>query len=125
MPGKENIVADALSWPPRADQGKDDNQDITILLPIKFIDTAIIEDDIPEEDKQHFMVLTYNHTFAGHPGRDETICQTRKYVQWYGMNQWITDYVKGCTTCQENKILTHKKKTPLYRITTPEGALPF
>ena len=41
------------------------------------------------------------------------------------MNQWITNYVKGCTTCQENKILTHRKKTPLYRITTPEGALPF
>ena len=41
------------------------------------------------------------------------------------MNQWITNYVKGCATCQENKILTHKKKTPLYRITTPEGALPF
>ena len=41
------------------------------------------------------------------------------------MNQWIADYVKGCTTCQQNKIITHRKKVPLYRITTEEEALPF
>jgi hypothetical protein len=41
------------------------------------------------------------------------------------MRQWIADYVRGCATCQQNKIQTHKKKTPLYKITTIEGALPF
>jgi hypothetical protein len=41
------------------------------------------------------------------------------------MNQWITDYVKGCAICQQNKILTHQKKTPLYSITTKEGTQPF
>ena len=41
------------------------------------------------------------------------------------MNDWIADYVKGCATCQQNKILTHKKRTPLYRITTDESTLPF
>ena len=41
------------------------------------------------------------------------------------MTTWITDYVKGCATCQQNKILTHKPKTPLYHITTEEGTLPF
>ena len=125
VPGKDNIVADALSRPPGADQGKGDNQSITILPLMKFIDVAIIEDDISEEDKRHYMILTHKHPFTGHLGRDETIHQTRKYIQWYGMNQWITNYINGCATCQENKILTHKKKTPLYCITTPEGALPF
>ncbi len=41
------------------------------------------------------------------------------------MRQWIADYVKGCATCQQNKIMTHKRKTPLYHITTKEGTLPF
>jgi transposase InsO family protein len=41
------------------------------------------------------------------------------------MNAWVTEYVKGCATCQQNKILTHWKKTPLYRITTGENTLPF
>jgi hypothetical protein len=41
------------------------------------------------------------------------------------MNQWITNYVKGCATCQQNKILTYKRKTLLYQITTKEGTLSF
>ena len=41
------------------------------------------------------------------------------------MTTWIIDYVKGCATCQQNKILTHKSKNPLYCITTEEGTLPF
>jgi hypothetical protein len=41
------------------------------------------------------------------------------------MKEWITNYVKGCATCQQSKILTHRKKTPLYRITTEQGMLPF
>jgi hypothetical protein len=41
------------------------------------------------------------------------------------MNEWITDYVKGCATCQQNKIMTHWKKMPLYRITIEQGMLPF
>ena len=41
------------------------------------------------------------------------------------MNQWITNYVKGCTTCQQNKIQTHKRKTPLFRITTTSNIRPF
>ncbi len=41
------------------------------------------------------------------------------------MHQWIADYIKGCATCQQNKILTHRTKTPLYCITTKEGTLPF
>jgi hypothetical protein len=41
------------------------------------------------------------------------------------MKQWIADYVKGCATCQQNKIQTHKRKAPLYKITTADGMLPF
>ena len=41
------------------------------------------------------------------------------------MNTWIADYVKGCATCQQNKIQTHKRKTPVYAITTQENVLPF
>ena len=33
--------------------------------------------------------------------------------------------MKGCTVCQQNKNITHKVKTPLYKITVPENAPPF
>ena len=41
------------------------------------------------------------------------------------MNQWITNYIKGCATCQQNKIQTHKKKTPPFGITMTPDAKPF
>jgi hypothetical protein len=68
---------------------------------------------------------THDHATAGHPGHDETIRKAKKLRQWQGMNKWITDYVKGCATCQQNKILTHWVKTPLYQIDTKTGTLPF
>jgi len=71
------------------------------------------------------MTLIHNHPTAGHSGWDETIRKTMEVLLWMGMRQWIADYVKGCATCQQNKILTHQAKIPLYRITTKEGTLPF
>ena len=41
------------------------------------------------------------------------------------MNQWIADYIKGCVICQQNKNLTHQKKTPIYCIPSKERTLPF
>jgi len=41
------------------------------------------------------------------------------------MHSWITDYVAGCAVCQQNKNITHRIRTPLYRIPTSEDALPF
>jgi len=74
--------------------------------------------EITEETKHSLMTLVHNHYTAGHPGRDETIHKAKQHASWNGMNSWIADYIKGCTTCQQNKILTHKKKIPLYRIST-------
>jgi len=41
------------------------------------------------------------------------------------MRRWITDYVAGCAVCQQNKNITHRARTPLYRIPTSKDALPF
>jgi transposase InsO family protein len=41
------------------------------------------------------------------------------------MSSWIKDYVKGCATCQQNKIATHTTKVPLYRIPTSPTTNPF
>src|SRR6266849_2887506 len=124
IPGKTNTPADALSRPPGVDQGKEDNQGVTMIAPERFKVAATLTQPT-EERKRLIMALVHDHPSAGHPGRDETIRQTKKRHQWQGMNQWIADYVKGCATCQQNKVQTHKGKTPLYRITTPETSMPF
>ena len=40
------------------------------------------------------------------------------------MKDFVTAYVKGCATCQMNKINTHPTKPPLFPI-TPAHSLPF
>jgi hypothetical protein len=41
------------------------------------------------------------------------------------MKDFITQYIKGCATCQMNKVNTHPTKPPLYLITADPNALPF
>jgi len=124
IPGNTNIPADALSRPPGVDQGENDNQRI-IMIPPSCVQTAITVDKPTNEFLQSIMSHTHDHVTAGHPGQDETIRKTKEIYQWPGMNKWITDYVKGCTICQQNKINTHQRKTPLYRITVPPNTRPF
>jgi chromodomain-containing protein/integrase-like protein len=71
------------------------------------------------------MTLVHDHPTAGHPGQDEMIWQAKERLTWPGMNHWIAQYMKGCATCQQNKILVHQTKTPLYRISTLEDACLF
>jgi Integrase zinc binding domain len=61
----------------------------------------------------------------GHPGRDKTIRRINKEYFWPGAQSWITEYIKGCVTCQQNKNLTHHPKTPTYHIPSPINAKPF
>jgi Integrase zinc binding domain len=61
----------------------------------------------------------------GQSGRDETIRCVNKEYFWPSARAWITEYVKGCATCQQNKNLTHLIKTPLFRIPSAIDAKPF
>jgi len=106
------------------DQGENDNQKITMIPPSR-IRTATILRKPTNEFLRSIMAYTHDHVTAGHLGRDETIRKTKQIYQWPAMNNWIADYVKGCATCQQNKIITHHRKTPLYGITVPPNTLPF
>ena len=121
-------MSDFLSQPPEANQGKDDNQGITIIPP-EHCRTVSIKDKIQVppilEVKRGLMNLYHNHPLAGHPGRDETLRKVQERYSWPHMQQWIEDYIKGCAVCQQNKILTHKAKNPLYRIPTMLNTQPF
>ena len=124
IPGNINGPADALSRPPGTDKGENDNQDIIMILP-HCIRTAIMMESPLDQFLRNILQEVHNHPTARHPGRDETIRKTRELYLWLKMNQWIMDYVKGCATCQQNKIQTHKRKTPPFEITTTLDMKPF
>jgi Integrase zinc binding domain len=60
-----------------------------------------------------------------HPERDETIRHINKEYFWPRARSWITEYVKGCATCQQNKNLTHRIKTPAFCIPSSINTKPF
>jgi len=80
----------------------------------------------PDEALRHeILQLLHDAPTAGYPGQDETFTQVSHLYWWPGMCTWVMDYIAGCTVCQQNKNITHCACTPLYRIPTPENALPF
>ena len=82
------------------DQGKNDNQEQIVIPLEKFkISTVTPNDLMTMEMKRAIMLHVYNHPTAGHPGHDDTIRKTRALTMWEGMNEWITEYVKGCAVC--------------------------
>jgi Integrase zinc binding domain len=75
--------------------------------------------------KRGVLTLFHDSAMAGHPGISNTIAAITPYYWWPGMHDFITEYVKGCVTCQMNKVNTHPTKPPLYPITPVAEARPF
>ena len=72
--------------------------------------------------RQELMAQFHNLPMAGHPGRDNTLTLISQHYWWPRMTTWIERYVVRCALCQQNKIRTTKKKTPLYHF---PGDLPM
>ena len=128
IPGKTNMVADALSRPADADQGQQDNKDITILAQqICVLHTLKGQIIVPamKEVKRAIVSKAHDTPTARHPGRDKTLRKIQQNYWWIRMKKWAEDYVKGCTICQQTKIQTHKQHTPIYWIPTTPNTLLF
>ena len=75
--------------------------------------------------RRELMAQFHNLPMAGHPGRDNTLALVSQHYWWPGMTTWIERYVAGCALCQQSKIQTTKKKTPLYHIPGDPSMQPF
>jgi len=69
--------------------------------------------------------LFHDSPTAGHPGITKTLALMKPYYWWPGMKGHVTEYIKGCATCQMTKVNTHPTKPPLFPITSEANALPF
>jgi RNase H-like domain found in reverse transcriptase/Integrase zinc binding domain len=174
IPGKLHTAADALSQPPGADEGKEDNQQMTMIPGAAFIrlagpdsngsiehtititqnhNHALMEEwtdiypieciDNPDEPfwrdiksqrlvipldqglKQELMNIWHEGSINSHPGQDETIRHINWEYFWPGTRTWITEYIKGCVTCQQNKNLMHHIKIPMFCIPSTISTKPF
>ena len=69
--------------------------------------------------------LFHNHVAAGHVGITKTLQLILPYFWWPNMKTFVTEYIKGCATCQMTKVNTHPAYLSLFPITPVENARPF
>jgi Integrase zinc binding domain len=64
--------------------------------------------------KCKLMNIWHEGSINSHPRQDETIRHTDREYFWPSTKTCITEYIKGCATCQQNKNLMHHIKTPMF-----------
>jgi Integrase zinc binding domain len=75
--------------------------------------------------KRGVLYRFHNHIATRHPRITKTLTNMGLHYWWPGMKDFITQYIKGCATCQMTKINTHLSKPAMFPITTNPTALPF
>jgi len=71
------------------------------------------------------ITLFHDHKASGHPGITKTLQLISPYYWWPNMKAFVTEYIRGCATCQMSKVNTNPGHPPLFPITPAENALPF
>jgi hypothetical protein len=82
---------------------------------------------VPEDTKlRRKIVYLYHDTpTAGHPGQKATRLALQKDYYWPGMTQFVNNYVKGCTPCQQYKINQRPTNLALFPIEASREPRPF
>ena len=77
---------------------------------------------IPDLDDLHLWVLRYqhNHPLAGHFGQNRTLELIRREYTWPGLQTFIKDYVRSCTSCTQAKTPCHRPYGLLKQLPIPE-----
>jgi len=75
--------------------------------------------------KRGVISLFHDSTTAGHPGITKTLTLMKPYYWWPNMKNFVTEYIKGCATCQMTKVNTQPTRPPLFPIHSEVNALPF
>jgi len=65
---------------------------------------------VPDLDDLHLRVLWYrhDHPLAGHFGQNQTLELIRHEYTWPGLQTFIKDYIRSCTSCTRAKTPRHR-----------------
>jgi hypothetical protein len=78
-----------------------------------------------DELRRGVISLFHDHKAFGHPGITKTLQLITPYYWWPNMKTFVTEYIKGCATCQMSKINHNPAHPPLFPISPIENARPF
>jgi len=81
---------------------------------------------VDDTDLRREIVKQYHDTpTIGHPGVTSTLFSISQDYWWPKMKDFVQQYIKGCATCQANKVDTTRSKPPLFPISPEHNATPF
>ena len=80
---------------------------------------------LDEDLRREILKNTHDHHAAGHPEIKKTLLTVICDYWWPKMGEFITNYVKGCSVCQETKPGMAKPHPPLIPIPVDPTSLPF
>jgi hypothetical protein len=112
FPGKSNTIADLLSRRQDFKGGVNPNEHVTILPDYLFACKIYLKDN--PETRRQVLHQIHDSPVGGHPGISNTWSLVNRRYQGPRLHQFVENYVKGCAKCQESKVITHMKRTPLY-----------
>jgi len=69
--------------------------------------------------------LFHDHVTASHPRITKTLQLLAQYYWWPNMKTFVTEYIRGCATCQMTKVNTCPNHPPLFPILPTENTHPF
>jgi Integrase zinc binding domain len=93
-------------------------------LPEHLFACKIYLEDDPETRRQ-VLYQIHDTPVEGHPGISNTWDLVRHKYEGPQLHQFVENYIKGCTKCQETKVITHIKCIPLYHFDTHVEQGPF
>ena len=73
------------------------------------------------ELRQEILQQHHDKTDVGHPGQHRMIELLKRTYWWPQMRNDVKRYIKGCDTCQRNKILRTRPTTHLHPLPIPTG----
>jgi hypothetical protein len=113
IPGSSNTIADLLSC--RKDLNKGVNSEtLRILLPNTLFHETTHKLFKNNKDEQWQVLHQIHNTLAGgHPGIANTWELVRQHYKGLRLHEFVEEYVKACTKCQESKTNLPRHKAPL------------
>jgi Integrase zinc binding domain len=123
IPGSSNTITDLLSQQKDLNKGVDTDEPHTLLPDHLFLKRTYLKDN--PETRQEAVKELHDTPVAGHPGIANTWELVRQHYKGPRLQQFVEDYIKGCSKCQETKTNIYQTKVPLQPLDTVVEKGPF
>jgi len=123
IPGTMNTITDLLSCRKDLNGGVDSDTPRILLPNTLFLQKTFLKDN--KNLRRNILQQIHNTPAGGHPGIANTWELVRQHYKGPRLRDFVEQYVKGCTKCQESKTNLPRRKAPLQRFDVPAGEGPF